>query len=57
MPDVIVDTSPLQYLHQLDLLGLLPSFYGEILVPEAVVREIAVGRARGVVLPDLANLP
>jgi len=56
MPEVIVDTSPLQYLYQLDLLDLLPSFYGEVLVPEAVVREIAVGRARGVALPDLDTL-
>lgn len=57
MPEVIVDTSPLQYLYQLDLLDILPSFYGEILVPEAVVREIGVGRARGVALPDLNDLP
>ena len=56
MPEVIVDTSPLQYLYQLDLLDLLPSSYGEVLVPEAVVREIAVGRARGVALPDLDTL-
>lgn len=56
MPEVIVDTSPLQYLHQLGLLDLLPSFYGEILVPEAVVREIVVGRSQGISLPDLESL-
>jgi predicted nucleic acid-binding protein len=57
MPEVIVDTSPLQYLHQLDLLDLLPDFYGEILIPESVVREIAAGHAPGVALPDLKTLP
>ena len=57
MPEVIADTSPLQYLHQLGLLDLLPSFYGTVLVPEAVVREIAVGRAQGVFLPDPTALP
>lgn len=57
MPEVIVDTFPLQYLHQLGLLDLLPFFYGGIIVPEAVVREIAVGRSLGVFLPDLAAFP
>jgi predicted nucleic acid-binding protein len=57
MPEVIVDTSPLQYLHQLGLLDLLPFFYGNVLVPEAVVREIAMGRAQGIFLPDLEDLP
>jgi len=57
MPEVIVDTSPLQYLHQLGLLDLLPDLYGEILIPESVVREIAAGRALGVALPELNTLP
>jgi len=57
MPEVIVDTSPLQYLHQLGLLDLLPDFYGEILIPESVIREIAAGRALGVALPELNTLP
>jgi hypothetical protein len=57
MPEVIVDTSPLQYLHQLELLDLLPELYGEILVPEGVVREIAAGHALGVALPELKALP
>ena len=57
MPEVIVDTSPLQYLHQLGLLELLPDFDGEIVIPESVVREIAAGRALGIVLPDLDSLP
>ena len=57
MPEVIVDTSPLQYLYQLGLLDLLPDFYREILIPESVVREIAAGRALGVSLPELSTLP
>lgn len=57
MPEVFVDTSPLQYLHQLDLLDLLPSLYGEVSVPESVVREIVAGRAREVALPELKALP
>jgi uncharacterized protein len=57
MPEVIVDTSPLQYLHQIGLLDLLPDFYGEILIPESVVREIAAGRVLGVTLPELSALP
>ncbi|HSK78445.1 MAG TPA: DUF3368 domain-containing protein [Thermoanaerobaculia bacterium] len=56
MPEAIADTSPLQYLFQLDLLDLLPSLYGQVLVPEAVVRELATGRSRGVALPDLSSL-
>jgi len=56
MPEVVVDTSPLQYLFQLDLLDLLPHFYRQVLVPEGVVQEVATGLARGVSLPNLASL-
>lgn len=56
MPDVICDTSPFQYLHQLELLHLLPALAGQIIVPPAVVDELAVGRARGVALPDVEVL-
>lgn len=57
MPEVIADTSPLQYLFQLGLLHLLQDFYGEVSVPAAVVQEIHSGLARGVALPDLNSLP
>lgn len=57
MPEVIADTSPLQYLFQLGLLHLLPDFYDEVLVPAAVVQEVHSGLARGVALPDLDSLP
>ena len=57
MPEVICNTSALQYLHQLGLLHLLRDLYGSVTVPEAVVREIAAGRQQGVDLPDFAALP
>lgn len=57
MPEVLVDTSPLQYLFQLGLLHLLPEQYGSLMVPEGVRREIEAGRERGVSLPHLESLP
>lgn len=56
MPEVIANTSPLQYLFQLGLLHLLPDFYGEVSVPVGVVQEVRSGLARGVALPDLDSL-
>ena len=57
MPDVISDTSPLQYLFQTGHLDLLPNLYGTVLVPRAVADELAVGRALGIPLPDPNGLP
>ena len=57
MPDVISNTSPLQYLYQLDLLSILPALAGSVWVPPAVVEELAAGRAAGVRLPDPETLP
>lgn len=56
MREVLSNTSPLQYLYQLDLLDLLPTLYGEVLVPSAVVKEIEAGRSRGVPLPVIESL-
>ncbi len=36
MPNVIINTSPMQYLYQVNLLSLLPKLYGEIIVPQSV---------------------
>lgn len=52
MPEVISDTSPLQYLTQINLLHILPALAGRIIVPQAVVEELAQGRAAGLSLPD-----
>jgi len=56
LPRVICDTSALQYLHQLGLLHILPALTEEVIVPPAVVDELAAGRALGVNLPDLSEL-
>lgn len=56
MPEVVSDTSPLQYLYQAECLDLLPTLYRTILVPGGVAEEIALGRSLGHSLPDLAAL-
>jgi uncharacterized protein len=56
LPEVICNTSPLQYLHQLGLLHILPALAGEVVVPLAVEEELAIGRAAGVSLPSLKTL-
>lgn len=56
MPEVIWNTSPIQYLHQLDLLHILRALTGGVIVPRAVVDELGEGRALGVNLPDLSTL-
>jgi hypothetical protein len=53
----ICDTSPLQYLHQIGFLHLLAEFYAETLIPPAVVSELERGKAIGVDLPDVRELP
>jgi hypothetical protein len=53
---LICDTSPIQYLYQLDLLHILPVLAERVLVPPAVVEEVAAGHALGVNLPDLQAL-
>ena len=57
MPEVIVNTSPVQYLFQLGLLDLLPALYGRVFVPEGVARELSTGLARGISLPDISSTP
>lgn len=56
MPDVISDTSPVQYLHQTNLLDLLPLLYNQVIIPRGVARELEEGRTRGIELPDVAGL-
>jgi predicted nucleic acid-binding protein len=57
LPDVICNTSPLQYLHQLGQLESLHTLAGKILVPLAVADELAAGQACGVDVPDLTAHP
>ncbi|UCC86700.1 MAG: DUF3368 domain-containing protein [Anaerolineales bacterium] len=56
MPEVVCDTSPIQYLHQLELLHILPALVESVVVPPAVMNEVATGRTLGVNLPDLEEL-
>lgn len=56
MPDVVSDVSPLQYLHQVGLLDLLPALYEHITVPQAVLDEIRAGTAQSVDLPLVESL-
>jgi predicted nucleic acid-binding protein len=56
MPEVVSNTTPLQYLHQAGVLGVLPGLYERLVVPAAVADEIRVGREAGVDLPDLPSL-
>ena len=53
MPEVVVNTSPLQYLHQIGCLDLLPRLYRQVVVPEAVADDVLVARARAVVAKQL----
>jgi predicted nucleic acid-binding protein len=58
MPEAVIsNTSPLQYLYQLGHLELLPRFYQQVTIPPAVGQELAAGRALGVPLPVLEQVP
>ena len=56
MPEVVCDTSTIQYLHQIKLLHILPALAGRVLIPPAVLREIEEGKASGIDLPDMRAL-
>lgn len=56
MPDIICDTSPIQYLYQLDLLHIIPKLATRVFIPVAVLEEIRIGHSLGVHLPKLEEL-
>ena len=56
MPAVICNTSVLQYLHQIDRPDLLPTLFGQVQIPRAVVAELDEGKRRNVSLPTLEDL-
>jgi uncharacterized protein len=56
LAEVISNTTPLQYLHQVGLLAILPALVGPVLIPPAVDAELAVGRSLGLDLPDPVQL-
>lgn len=58
MPDreVISNTSPLLYLHQVDQLELLYRLYRRVVIPPAVREELRVGAERGFSTPDVGQI-
>jgi len=56
LAEAICDTSPLQYLHQIKHLDVLPSLATRVLVPPAVVDELREGMRLGLDLPDVNTL-
>jgi predicted nucleic acid-binding protein len=56
VPEVICDVSPIQYLHQAQLLELLRLRYGTVTIPTAVADELREGTLRGVDLPAFEAL-
>ena len=56
MRDVVTNTSPLLYLHQLQLIDLLPKLYGRVVVPTAVAEELAEGARHSYDVPVVAQL-
>jgi predicted nucleic acid-binding protein len=52
----IVNTSPLLYLHQIGQLDILPKLYGTVITPTAVEQELALGKAKGIKVPNLNHL-
>ncbi|MFC1706714.1 DUF3368 domain-containing protein [Planctomycetota bacterium] len=55
--EVVADTSVLQYLHQLRQLPLLTRLGEPVLVPQAVVDELAAGRRLARDVPDPESIP
>jgi len=56
MPDVvIVNTSPLYYLHRLGCLEILKKLYGRIIIPRAVLNEIDAGKNAGEDVPAIED--
>ena len=57
MPEFVADTSPLQYLHQLGLLDILPRLYSKVVIPAAVAKELMAGLVGGYDVPRIELLP
>lgn len=56
MLEVITDTSPIQYLYQINHLNLLPILYKQVRMPQAVANELVQGRDQGIQLPTPDSL-
>ncbi len=56
MPEIICNTSPLQYLHQIGVLHILPALVKTVTIPPAVQEGLNTGRNLGLSLPNLQSL-
>jgi predicted nucleic acid-binding protein len=54
---VVSDTSPINYLLQIDGIGILPDLYGRIVVPNAVIAELGDAESPDVVRNWAARPP
>ncbi|MBI5407994.1 MAG: DUF3368 domain-containing protein [Nitrospirae bacterium] len=53
--NVVVNTSPLFYLHRLECLHILEKLYGEVVIPQAVVNELMEGKRTGEDVPEVSS--
>jgi predicted nucleic acid-binding protein len=54
MPEAISNTSPLLYLHRVEVMHWLPKLFSEVWVPQQVFHELQQGREKGHDVPDPA---
>jgi predicted nucleic acid-binding protein len=52
MPVAISNTSPLLYLHRIEVIQWLPHLFNEVWIPSAVNEELREGQRRGYNVPD-----
>lgn len=57
MPEAIVNTSPLVYLHRAGALEWLHQLFSEVWVPAAVVQELEEGLRKGHQVPQVGEYP
>ena len=50
---VFLNTSPIQYIHQLGLIRIIKELFGKVYVPAEVHEELNRGREEGIELPNL----
>jgi len=53
---VFLNTSPIQYIHQLGLIRIIKELFGKVYVPAEVYQELNRGREEGIELPNLEGM-
>ena len=56
MPEAVANTTPLVYLHRIEVLHWLGALFSSVWVPGAVADELTEGRRRGYNVPDVGLL-